>query len=161
MNPITDPRELRHSRHIPAPPSRVFDAWTRPELLLRWFSPKPVVTVSADIDLRPGGKFRVVMRLPDGTEMPHEGLYLEVVPGRRLVSTSAFRTPWEPAPEPRPGTCEFPMVLDLSFEPEGDGTRYVARALHWTMSARDQHEQMGFDPGWNQCTDQMIELLRG
>jgi PhnB protein len=117
------------------------------------------VTTVAEIDLRPGGIQRTVMRMPDGTEHHHRGVYLEVVPGRRLVFTTAYVSAWEPAPEPQPGTCSFPMTGILTFEPEGTGTRYTALIRHQTVADRETHEKMGFHAGWNQATDQLAELV--
>jgi len=99
------------------------------------------------------------MRSPEGQEFPHHGVYLEVIPNRRLVSTSAFTEAWIPAPEPTPGGCDFPMVLTLSFEPEGEGTRYNVLVKHWRMADREQHEKMGFQEGWGICCDQLAQLV--
>lgn len=152
-------RDLTLTRHLKTSPERVFAAWTQPDLLRQWFTPKPVVTTEVEVDLRPGGIQRTVMRMPDGTEHHHRGVYLEVVPGRRLVFTTAYVAAWEPAPPPRPGTCDFPMTGILSFEPEGTGTRYTALIRHQSVADREAHEKMGFHAGWNQATDQLAALV--
>jgi uncharacterized protein YndB with AHSA1/START domain len=145
-------RELVLTRHIDATPDRVFDAWTRPELLTQWFAPLPWTTPHAELDVRPGGSNMVVMRDPDGNEFPNRGVYLEVVKNERLVITDAYSTAWEPSEKPF-------MTLILTFEKEGGGTRYTARARHWTEADREAHEKMGFHEGWGQCTDQLAALL--
>ncbi|MBL9128919.1 MAG: SRPBCC domain-containing protein, partial [Verrucomicrobiales bacterium] len=89
-----DDRDLLITRLIDAPPERVYAAWTTPELLRQWFAPLPVVTPVAELDVRPGGSSLIVMRLPDGTELPNRGVYLEVVPNRRLVFTDAYTEAW-------------------------------------------------------------------
>ena len=78
-------RELVLSRLIDAAPEKVFRAWTDPALLTQWFAPSPWTTPSAELDVRPGGANLVVMRSPDGQDMPLRGVYLEVVPNRKLV----------------------------------------------------------------------------
>ena len=83
--------------------------------------------------------------------MPNRGVYLEVVENRRLVFTDAYVAAWEPSAKPF-------MTVILTFEPEGGGTRYTARVLHWTAEDRQQHEAMGFEQGWGIATDQLAAL---
>ena len=140
--------ELTLGRLLDAPPAKVFRAWTEPEPLKRWFAPSPFTVPVAELDVRPGGSSLVVMRGPDGKDMPNRGVYLEVVANRRLVFTDAFRDAWRPSAKP------FTVVL-LTFEEEGGGTRYVARVRHWSAEDRDAHERMGFHQGWGLCADQL------
>lgn len=153
MSTPANDRELVLTRLIDALPERVYAAWTQPELMMKWFSPKPVETITVETDVRPGGSSLVVMRLPDGTEMPNRGVYLEVIPGRKLVSTNAYTSAWEPSDKPF-------MTLILTFEEQDGKTLYTARVKHWTVEDRETHEKMGFHAGWGQCTDQLEELLR-
>ena len=99
----------------------------------------------------------VVMRGPDGKDMHLPGVYLEVVPGKKLVATNAFTTAWEPTPK-----TEMPLItIILTFDADSDGkTAYTARVKHWTMEERDQHERMGFHQGWGICTDQLEALAK-
>jgi uncharacterized protein YndB with AHSA1/START domain len=147
-------RELVLSRLIDAPPSAVFRCWTEPGLLKRWFAPMPFTTPVADLDVRPGGSSLIVMRSPEGQETPNRGVYLEVVPDRTLVFTDAFASAWAP----REG-APF-MVVVLTFDAEGGGTRYVARVRHWTAEARERHAAMGFHTGWGLCADQLEALAK-
>ena len=82
--------DLVLTRRMNVSPARVWRAWTEPELLKQWFAPKPVVTREALIDLRPGGRFFVLMVAPDGTEYPNEGCVLLIEPGRRLIFTECL-----------------------------------------------------------------------
>ena len=148
---MTD-RELVLTRIIDAPRERVFRAWTDPKLVVQWFTPRPWTTPVVEIDLRPGGIFRTVMRDPDGKEHPSTGVYLEVVENERLVFTDAFEPGWQPAGKP------FVTAI-VTFEAQGAKTKYTARALHWTVADRESHEQMGFHEGWGQCADQLAELV--
>lgn len=154
MTAPANDRELVITRLINASPEKVYAAWTTPELLVQWFAPKPWTTARAELDVRPGGSSLVVMRSPEGEEMPCPGVYLEVVPGKKIVSTDAYLRAWEPSEKPF-------MTLILTFEPEDGQTRYTARVLHWTTADREQHEQMGFHTGWGQCTDQLAALVEG
>ena len=101
--------------------------------------------------MRPGGASLVVMRAPDGQEFPNRGVYLEVVPNRRLVFTDAFTAAWEPSQKPF-------MTVILTFEPADGQTRYTARVRHWTVADREAHEKMGFHQRWGQCADQLAAL---
>jgi len=150
----TEDRDLVLTRFIAAAPETVYRAWSEPELLKQWFAPAPFTTPVAELDVRPGGANLIVMRGPDGTEMPNHGVYLEVVPNRRIVFTDAFRgAGWEPADKPF-------MTVVLTFEPAGEGTRYTARVRHWTTADRERHEQMGFHQGWPICADQLAALAQ-
>ena len=152
MNQLTEhPNDLVLTRLIAAPPETLFRCWTEPELLLQWFVPKPWSVARAEVDLRPGGACLIVMRDPEGNEFPNPGVYLEVVPNRRLVFTDAYTTGWQPSVKPF-------MTAIISFEPENGQTRYTARARHWSEEARQQHEAMGFQQGWGICADQMASL---
>ena len=145
-------RELVLTRLINAPRAKVYRAWTDPELLKQWFAPKPYTTPIVEIDVRPGGSAYFVMRGPDGKDLPNRGVYLEVVPNEKLVSTDAYVKAWEPSEKPF-------MTLILTFEDEGGKTRYTARVRHWSVADREAHEKMGFHEGWGLCTDQLEGLV--
>ena len=145
-------RELVLTRLINAPREKVYRAWTDPELLKQWFAPKPYTTPIVEIDVRAGGSAYFVMRGPDGKDLPNRGVYLEVVPNEKLVSTDAYVAAWEPSEKPF-------MTLILTFEDEGGKTRYTARVRHWSVADREAHEKMGFHEGWGLCTDQLEALV--
>lgn len=142
--PTDTNRDLVLTRLIDASPEALYRCWTEPELIKLWFAPKPWTTPRVTNDLRPGGECTVVMADEEGNEYPNPGQYLEVVPNRRLVFTDAFTGDWQPSPKPF-----FTCVL--TFEPEGDKTRYTATARHWTAEDRESHEKMGFHEGWGLC----------
>jgi uncharacterized protein YndB with AHSA1/START domain len=139
------------TRLIDAPREKLYWAWTDAELLKQWFAPKPSTTPQAELDVRPGGASLVVMRSPDGNDMPCPGVYLEVVPNQRLVFTDAYTSAWQPSQKPF-------MTVILTFEDEGGKTRHTARVRHWTVADREAHEKMGFHEGWGQCADQLAAL---
>lgn len=146
--------ELILNRLLDAPADKLFRCWTTPELLKQWFAPKPYTTPVAEIDVRPGGASNIIMRSPEGQEIPCPGTYLEVIPNRKLVFSDAFIGDWVP----REG---YPfMVATITFEPEGDKTRYIAVVRHWSDAEKKKHEEMGFHKGWGQCAEQLEALAR-
>ncbi len=149
-SPSTD-RELVLTRLIDAPRETLYRCWTEPALMKQWFAPKPYETPVVEVDVRSGGANLIVMRGPDGQDMPNRGIYLEVVPNERLVFTDAFTEAWQPSAKPF-------MTAILTFEPQGDKTLYTARVRHWTVEDREAHEKMGFYQGWGICTDQLAAL---
>jgi uncharacterized protein YndB with AHSA1/START domain len=151
VTPSSD-RELVLTRLIDAPRAAVFRAWTDPDLLKRWFAPHPYTTPVAELDVQPGGASLVVMRSPEGQEMPNRGVYLDVVENERLVFTDAYTHAWEPSQKPF-------MTVVLTFEDEDGKTRYTARVRHWTEADREAHEAMGFHEGWGRCADQLAALV--
>jgi len=153
-----DPRlDLVLERVVDVPPEKVWAAWTKPEHVVKWFTPAPWTTTACTIDLRPGGEFRTTMRSPEGQEFPNLGCYLEVVPGKRLVWTSALLPGWRPAPKPADAHCgEFHMTAIILIEPKGKGTKYTAIALHTDESGRKSHEEMGFHDGWGKALEQLV-----
>lgn len=144
-------RDLTLTRLIDAPPEAVFKCWTTPSLITQWFTPPPYQTVRAETDVRPGGSTLIVMRSPEGVEMPNRGIYLEVVPNEKLVFTDAYTTAWELSEKPF-------MTVILTFENINGKTQYTAVARHWTVADCEAHEKMGFHTGWGIATDQLAAL---
>jgi uncharacterized protein YndB with AHSA1/START domain len=152
QNESAGKNELSLVRIINAAPEKVFRAWTEPDLLKQWFTPKPWTVASAELDVRPGGTNLIVMCSPEGQEYPNRGVYLEVVKNQRLVMTDAYTSAWVPSDKPF-------MTAIITFEDEGGKTRYTARALHWNAEDRKAHEEMGFHEGWGKATDQLAALV--
>ena len=148
-------RELLLARIIDATPEQVYRCWTTPELFPEWFCPKPWRAEATKMDLRPGGASVTTMYGPDGEVFPNPGVYLEVVPNRKLVFTDAYTEGWVPT---EGGGM---MTAVLTFEPyEGGKTLYTARCGHPTVEKRKQHEAMGFLEGWGAVAEQMEALAR-
>ena len=147
-----DPRSLTLTRVIHAPAQKLFDCWTKPELLTKWFTPPPYIVPHAETDLRVGGITLIVMRSPEGVEFPNRGVYLDVVPGKKIVFTDAYTEAWIPSEKPF-------MTATIEFIDQGDGTTlYKATVLHWTQEDKESHEKMGFHQGWGIATDQLAAL---
>ena len=146
--------DLLLERVVDVPPDFVWAAWTRPDQLKQWFTPAPYTTVECQIDLRPGGMFRTVMRSPEGQEFDNVGCYLEIVPNERLVFTSVLGPGYRPSAQP----WELPFTAVISIEPSGSGTKYTAVAIHPDETTRAKHAEMGFHDGSSAALDQLVEL---
>ena len=145
--------DLVLERIVDIPPALVWAAWTTPAHLLEWFTPAPWKTVDCEIDLRPGGIFRTVMRSPEGSEHDNAGCYLEVVPGKKLVFTDAL------GPGFRPTGNAF-MTAIVTFEAHESGTKYKAVVLHKSVEDKKKHEEMGFHNGWGTALDQLVAHMK-
>lgn len=141
-------------------PEKIWRALTEPELLKQWFCPLPWKVVRAEIEARPGGIFLTEMQGPNGEAPGAEaGCFLEVVPPRKLVWTSALGPGFQPVSLTSPE--QFHMSVVIQLEPQANGgTKYTATVLHSDEKSRKAHEEMGFHAGWGAAYDQMIELLR-
>lgn len=154
MTNKTAAHELQLVREFDVPADKLYKVWTTPERFGEWFCPKPWKVTEARVDLRPGGESFVLMEGPEGEKIPNAGVYLEVVPNKKIVFTDAFTRAWEPSEKPF-------MTGIIEFEDLGNGrTRYVATARHWTSEDRETHEQMGFHEGWGIVADQMAEIAK-
>lgn len=145
---------LSLARILPVRRELVWRAWTEPELLVRWFCPRPYRVDRCALDLRAGGRFHTHMVGPGEWESDNEGSYLEVVPGERLAFTDLLHADWTPSPAPG---LSFTATIQLEDAGEG-GTKYTAIARHASADARAQHLRMGFHEGWGVATDQLVEV---
>jgi uncharacterized protein YndB with AHSA1/START domain len=145
--------ELVICRLLDIPPEKAYKAWTDPKLFPEWFCPKPWKITKVEMDLRPGGSSFMIMQGPDGTEVPLPGVYLEVIPNKKIVFTDAFTKAWEPS------NCAF-MVATVTFEDVDGKTKYTARARHWNKENYEKHKQMGFEEGWGTVADQLEALMK-
>ena len=155
--------DLLLERVVDVPKDLVWAAWTTSEHVKEWFTPAPWETVDCEIDLRPGGIFRTVMRSPEGQDFPKLGCYLEVIEGERLVWTDALEPGFRPAREVpdqshRCGFTAFTAVITLAAV--GNRTRYSALAMHKSAEERKAHEALGFHAGWGTALDQLVAFAK-
>lgn len=141
-------REVVMSRVFDAPRERVFQAYTDPKLLPKWWGPRGFTTVVETMDVRPGGAWRYVHRGPDGNEYAFHGEYREVVPPRRLVSTFEF--------EGAPGHV---VVDTATFEERGGKTKVTVTSRFESVEDRDGMYQAGAEEGARESWDRLAELL--
>jgi uncharacterized protein YndB with AHSA1/START domain len=142
-------RELVMTLVVDAPWRRVFDAWTKPEHLPHWMlGPSGWTMPVCEIDLRPGGAWHFVWRRSDGTEMGMRGIYKEVAPPERLVSTESWGGDW---PE---------TTNTLILSEEHGTTRITQTVLYPSKSARDAALATGMKDGVSQSFERLAEYLR-
>ncbi|MGO9607663.1 MAG: SRPBCC domain-containing protein [Candidatus Binataceae bacterium] len=133
------------TRVFDAPRSLVFKAWTQPDHLKRWWGPRGHTTVSARMDLRAGGPWRIGMRAPDGTYEWQQGVFREIVEQERLVFTYAF--------EDAAGKPGHETIVTVTFADEGGKTRLtVHQAVFETVAVHNDHVR-----GWGEALDRLAE----
>lgn len=137
---------LTLSRHYPVAPEKVWRAWTDAEALKRWWGPGPGEPVSlAELDVRVGGRFRIVFGGPDGKMHECAGTYQEVVPNRKLVFTWSWPN----------STPERVSVVSIVFKEVSGGTELVFKHEQlFDEKARDDHKR-----GWSASLDKLTTFL--
>jgi uncharacterized protein YndB with AHSA1/START domain len=129
---------------IQATAEQLFEAWTQPGHLKRWWGPRPVTCVDAEIDLRVGGLYRIANQFPDGRILWIFGEFEVVDPPHKLVYT--WRVDLQSKVSER---------VSVQFEPHGDGTEVIV--VHEkipSLATRDRHQQ-----GWDECLDGLANYL--
>lgn len=140
-------RVLVIERVFDAPSRLVFKAWTERERLMRWWGPRGFTTLSCEIDLRPGGAWRVRSRSPEGVEYAEQGVFREIVEPERLVFTHA----WEDA-QGKPG---LETLVTVTFaEHDGKTELSFRQAIFDSVESRDGHAE-----GWSSAFDLLDEYL--
>ncbi|MGI9098872.1 MAG: SRPBCC family protein [Solirubrobacteraceae bacterium] len=147
---VTTPaeREIHIERVFDAPRDRVFAAFTDPELIPEWWGPRDTTTVVDQMDVRPGGSWRFVMRDSDGSETGFRGTYREVTPPERIVQTFE----WE-------GMPGHVSVDTATFEDLGDRTKVISTSIFHTTEERDGMLDSGMERGLNETYARLDELL--
>ncbi len=143
----TASRTLVITRIFEAPPPLVFQAWTKPEHLVRWFGPNDFTLPTCEVDFRVGGSYRFCMHAPDGGDHWVHGEYLEI---REYDKLSFTWTRSDGLPEPW-----VDNVVTLTFEDLGGRTKFTMHhALFATTPHRDEH-----NGGWTECFDRLAGFL--
>jgi uncharacterized protein YndB with AHSA1/START domain len=148
-------RDIVLERVVKASPSLLWRVLTEPEHAKRWTTPLPWETVECEIDLRPGGIFRTVMRSPEGQESVNLCCFLEIVNEKRLVWTNALLPAFRPAPTP--DGVPF-ITAEFTLQPDGRGTRYVAHVMHRDEADCQRHVELGFHEGWGTVMQQLADF---
>jgi uncharacterized protein YndB with AHSA1/START domain len=140
-------REIVLTRVFDAPRHLVFDAFTKPELLKRWFGPRGWSLPVCEVDFKVGGKWRFVLRGPDGTEMGMRGTYLEITPPERTVHLESF--------DDYPGES----IVTIVFVEHAGKTTMIDTVLYESQEIRDAVIKSGMDHGAAETYDRLAELL--
>lgn len=145
------------TRRLASPPERVWAAWTEADQLAGWWGPEGFFSRVDQLDLRPGGQWRCVMIGPDGTEYPAKGVYQEIDPGKRIVSSDEFDEELKQVVQVElPGT----ILMTVDFAAEGAGTLLTLTLEHASEADRHKHENMGVIDGWASSLDCLERFLK-
>ena len=136
--------EIRFTRFFSRRRELLFEAWTQPEHVRHWWGCDGSSLSVCEIDLRVGGTWKIVMRMPDGSDHPFCGVYREIARGEHLVYTECYDVPQIGSPE---------WLTTVTFEEVEGGTRLTHTMRHSSREARDGHLQAGMEAG-------SIQMLR-
>jgi uncharacterized protein YndB with AHSA1/START domain len=136
------PLELVVSRTFDAPRELVFEAWSKAEHVSRWFTPRPLTTSQCELDFRPGGKFYLVMRMPNGVELPMDARFGEIVPLERITFKATIH-----------GGNEVDTTV--TFTESKKKTTITVRQTY----AFESNATRGAPQGWNAAMEQLGEVL--
>jgi uncharacterized protein YndB with AHSA1/START domain len=132
------------TRRFNAPARLIWEAWTKPEYMKRWYGNSCCELELCEMDVRPGGAWRRVLRMQDGTTIGFHGVYREVTYPTRVVFTEVF----EPVPD-------HPSVVTVTLS-EQDGKTFVrVEQLHDSVESRDAHIASGMEPGMRETLDRL------
>ncbi|TDH63191.1 SRPBCC domain-containing protein [Dankookia rubra] len=159
--------EFTITRLFRAPRRRVWDAWTKPEMLAQWFGPKGVTTTVLRFELRPGGLLHARMEMPEGGTMWARFVYREVVPPARLVWAHAFGdAAGNIAPSPFGGAWPPELLTTVTFEPASGEAEATQVTLRWSPIEATAEERAAFaaaipsmSGGWGGSFDQLDRFL--
>jgi uncharacterized protein YndB with AHSA1/START domain len=146
---VTTPsdHEIVMTRVFDAPRDMVFDAFSKPELLKRWFGPRGWSLSTCEVDLRVGGGFRFMLHGPNGEEMGMRGIYKEIVRPERSVHMESF--------DDYPGESQ----VTAEFVEKDGKTTMTATVLYPSKEVRDIVIQTGMEHGAAESYDKLAELL--
>lgn len=149
-------REILITRTFNAPPRVVFEAWTRPELVRRWWAPKARHVSAEDFtaDVRRGGHYRYVLRLDNRHMFAFSGRYLEVTPPSRLVYTQIYEPTAAGAKPDDEG-----IVVTVTFDEDEGKTHMMSHSLCPSKAVRDAIIASGMEGGMRETMDLLEELV--
>jgi uncharacterized protein YndB with AHSA1/START domain len=139
--------EIALTRIFKAPRQLVYDAFSKPEILKRWFGPRGCSLVACDVDARVGGGFRFVLREPGGRELGMRGFYRELSPPERSVHSESFD--------------DFPgeSLVTAVFTERDDKTTLIVTILYPSKKVRDTVIKSGMEHGAAESYDKLAEML--
>jgi uncharacterized protein YndB with AHSA1/START domain len=164
---MSERREFVISRVFDAPRELVWQAWTKPQHMAKWWGPRGFTNPVCEMDVRVGGAYRIVMRSSEGVDYPVAGVFREVERPERLVmtmDTSGHPDEWNQMV--KPDWCRGDahpvgeMVQTVIFEAVDDRTRLTVRTRFVSAAIRDAMMKMGMNEGWSQSLERLAELLK-
>jgi uncharacterized protein YndB with AHSA1/START domain len=158
-------REFVITRIFDAPRELVWKSWTDPKKVAQWWGPHNFTTPVCEMDVRPGGAYRFVMRGPDGSEFPLKGVYLEIVEPERLVTTndhSELPPEWHDSVNPNRDKTKKPgleAIQTVTFEKLGNKTKLTIRTRFESAAIRDAMVKHGMNEGWSQSLERLAKCV--
>jgi len=146
MNDLKN-RTLTIEKTFKAPVELVWKAWTQSEHVVKWWGPKGMDINVIEHEFRVGGKWKYSMPMPDGNEFISEGIYKEIVELQKIVTSADFKPMTEG------------VELQVTFEADGDRTKFKFSVIHPTEDYCKQQEEMGFYNGWGSAFDRLEILI--
>lgn len=143
--------EVAFTRLLHAPRDLVFRMWVEPESMAQWWGPKGFTNPACELDARPGGAIRIVMRGPDGTDHSMKGVFRDVRAPERLVFTAI--------PVDEAGNELLEALTAVTFGEAGGGTKLTVRASGVARVARASRMLDGMEEGWSQSLDRLEALV--
>jgi len=137
------------TREFDAPKHLVFQAWTTPELIKRWWSGDHGEVIIAEVDLRVGGTWRYVMTANEGFEVAFHGEFHEILPNERIVSTEVFE-----------GMPDAHAVDTITFTEQDGRTTLTILVQHESKEHRDGHVESGMEAGMQESMSHLEEVAR-
>jgi len=142
-------REITLTRLIDAPRALVYEAWVNPERLQRWWGPRVFTNPVCEVDARVGGKWRIVMRGPDGADYPCGGEYREIIPNERLVFTNSAID--------KEGKTIIDGFTTVTFADQAGKTKLTLQTRGTAMVNYAAAYLKGMEAGWSQSLDKLVE----
>lgn len=140
-------RTLTLKKTFDAPIDLVWEAWTQPEHIAKWWGPKGMAINVIEHNFKIGGKWKYVMPMPNGSEFISEGQYSEIEKFKKIVTTANFKPMTEG------------VEIRALFEKIGEKTNFIFSVVHPTEEYCRQQEKMGFYNGWGSTFDRLANFL--
>src|SRR5262245_24625463 len=154
------------TRAFDAPRELVWQAWTEPKHMAAWFGPETFTIPVCEMNVRPGGAWRLVMRGPDGSAYPLSGIYREIVKPERIVTSvdvSEHPDGWfdmiEPGRDRSKGRPRYELGWTVTFEIAAGGTKLSIHNQFPSRALRDAFVKVGMGEGWGGSLDKLTDLL--
>ena len=140
-------RTITIERTFNAPIQLVWEAWTQPEHIAKWWGPKGMEINVVKHDFSVGGNWKYIMPMPNGKEFISEGTYSEIVEQKKILTSANFRPMTEG------------VELQMFFEEDGEQTKFTFNVIHPTEEYCKQQEKMGIYNGWGSAFDRLEQAL--
>lgn len=142
-------REFAITRLFDAPARLLFEAYSKPEHIRKWFGPKGWPITLCEMDFRKGGRFRFAMTGDDGKQnTPFGGEYLQIVPSRKIVYDNAFELP-----------DAQKMIVTVSFDEQGGRTTLTIHTLFASAAMKTEYLGLGYEQGTDSGLDQLVDVV--